>query len=251
MKEVVRIGKQFLETTLRPVDPGYRCFVFRAANWSVSPTKNVVPALVENGITIDTSVFKYGRRNGVVRFDYHQVPSALVPWRLDENDVSFKSQTGALFEFPIYAENRFIGAFMTPQRIFRACLGRLHRVAAPGKRRWLPLVAEANGLPPGRGKKTGLFQRHSWKADFNQCNGRQLIGALKRAAAQYDQPCGELPFVLIGHSKLFTRFNKWSLRPFLEFVAGHSQAFGFGKFGDFVLPSSGDGQQIERQACKK
>src|SRR5690606_24977817 len=40
--EVVRIGKEFLETLLRPVVETYRCVAFRAANWSVSPSRNVV-----------------------------------------------------------------------------------------------------------------------------------------------------------------------------------------------------------------
>ena len=49
------------------------------ANWSVSPSGNVVRALAANGIPIDTSVFKYGRRDGLVAFDYSraQCPRAL------------------------------------------------------------------------------------------------------------------------------------------------------------------------------
>src|SRR5438552_2434738 len=34
LKEVVKLGKQFLESLLQPVNPRYRCNVFRAANWS-------------------------------------------------------------------------------------------------------------------------------------------------------------------------------------------------------------------------
>ena len=76
---------------------------------------------------------------------------------------------------------------------------------------------------------------HAWKADFNQCTGRQLIGALRRADQERGNNKLDLPFVLIGHSKLFTRFNQWSLRPFLAYVAKHPERFGFGRFGDFDL----------------
>ena len=64
LNEIVRIGKQFLENLLQPVDPEYECIAFRAANWAMSPSRNVIRALLENGIRIDTSVFKYGRREG-------------------------------------------------------------------------------------------------------------------------------------------------------------------------------------------
>ncbi len=44
-------------------------------------------------------------------------------------------------------------------------------------------------------------------------------------------PC-ELPVVLIGHSKLFTRDNARSLTTFLQFVRGNAGRFAFGTFRD-------------------
>jgi hypothetical protein len=90
-------------------------------------------------------------------------------------------------------------------------------------------------------KKNGLvskigmaLRRHAWKADFNQCTGRQLVGAIKRAARNHQSDSKvDYPFVLIGHSKLFTEANERSLRPFLEFVAKESKDFGFATFGEF------------------
>ena len=70
------------------MNPDYRCFVFRAANWSVYPGRNVIRALVNNGIKADTSIFKYGRRKGIVSFDYSAAESELVPWRVGEADLS-------------------------------------------------------------------------------------------------------------------------------------------------------------------
>ena len=87
LNELVRIGKKYLETLLKPVNPRYECIAFRAANWSVSPSRNVVRALVQNGIGIDTSVFKHGRRDGIVSFDYSAAPSEIEPWLVDENDI--------------------------------------------------------------------------------------------------------------------------------------------------------------------
>jgi hypothetical protein len=85
-----------------------------------------------------------------------------------------------------------------------------------------------------------LTRKHAWKADFNQCSGQQLIFALKRCVARYGHLKIELPFTLIGHSKLFTRLNQWSLRSFLDYVNRRQEQFVFGRFRDFDLQSLND-----------
>jgi peptidoglycan/xylan/chitin deacetylase (PgdA/CDA1 family) len=233
MTGMIRQGKEFLESILRPVNSGYRCFVFRAANWSVSPSANVVKALQDNGFKIETSIFKYGRRDGIVNFDYSGAYSNLVPWRASEDDLCVRDDGGKLWEFPIYSENRWIGAFLTPNRVFRVAQSRTH--AHP-----VDLVMAEATHPAGPARKRTLLDRvtflakgHAWKADFNQCTGRQLIGALLRAERQASLISGDIPFVLIGHSKLFNSLNERSLRPFLEFVAQNNERFRFETFGCF------------------
>ncbi len=229
LREVISIGKEFLENLLKPVDPNYRCFAFRAANWSVSPSANVVRALVENGLLIDTSVFKYGRREGLVNFDYRHAFSPVAPWRVDEKDICAQANDGRLFEFPIYSESRRLGAFLTSQRIQRVLMSRAHKLGegAPGS-------AGARRNRSWWRKCARLWQRHAWKADFNQCTGGQLARALKRAGAFGQSRNGEaIPFVLIGHSKLFTRSNERSLEPFLKHVAKQPERYRFGRFSDF------------------
>ena len=69
------------------------------------------------------------------------------------------------------------------------------------------------------GKMSMVAKKHAWKADFNQCTGRQLIGALRRAEERYSTSSDKLPFVLNGHSKLFNRVNEkvsalfWNMLP--------------------------------------
>lgn len=236
MSTMIRRGKQFLESLLQPVDPGYRCIAFRAANWSVSPSRNVVHALIDNGLAVDTSVFKYGRRNGRVNFDYSSAHSPIAPWRVDPDDICRRDDTGALWEMPIYSEQRWLGAFVTP--------GRIHR-AITGWRRRLPQEDRTAGAaqPNTSAGRTArqwlalLLQRQAWKADFNQCGGRQLIHALHRAARRFDARAeARLPFVLIGHSKLFTPRNERSVRPLLAHSADHPERYTFGTLSDFAAP---------------
>jgi hypothetical protein len=233
LSEVVRIGKQFLEALLKPVDPKYECIAFRAANWAMSPSRNVIRALLENGIRIDTSVFKYGRREGIVSFDYSNAHSELVPWLADESDICRQSDSGKLIESPIYCECRWIGAFLTPSRFYRARMTRLHSLANdyPGANGISKAMSPVKSLLR---KLTILMQRHAWKADFNQCTGRQLIAALKRALHKNPGANGKLPFVLIGHSKQFNRANERNLSPFLEYVDSNPKHFRFGTFQSVI-----------------
>jgi hypothetical protein len=235
LNEVVRIGKDFLEEQLRPIDDSYRCDVFRAANWAVSPSQNVVRALIKNGFRIDSSVFKYGRREGIVSFDYSHAPSNLVPWKVDEKDICQRDQQGRLLEVPIYSERRWIGAFLGLLRLHRVWLSRHHRVAQSKTGNRI-----GAGSEPKRDRLARWFrllsQRHAWKADFNQCSGRQLSRALERAAAVYCRSGERLPFVLIGHSKLFTRYNERSLERYLRYIKQRPERFQFKKFDsvDFI-----------------
>jgi hypothetical protein len=235
MTQMIGIGKKFLEELLQPAKPDYRCTVFRAANWSVSPSPNVVRALLEHQIHIDTSIFKYGVRQGLVNFDYHTAPSEMLPWLADTNALWRENPQGRIWEVPIYSEHRRLGAFLSLNRVYRAVLGRFHRV--PGS---LPQPADAASAPrpPSRTQRLArLLGRHAWKADFNQCTGVQLIRALKRGAARHDPKSGPVPFVLIGHSKLFTAWNERSVRPFLAFVAANGNRFRFGTYDSLGLPA--------------
>jgi len=233
--ESLRLGKEYLETLLRPVDTSYKCNVFRAANWAVSPSRNIIHALHRNGFKIDTSVFKYGTRNGIVTFDYSNAPSNLVPWRVDPEDICKENNAGHILELPIYTEQRWVGAFLTPQRVYRAWQTKRHRIAsseiapAPGHE-----SAKRHRNVKLRKMLSFFTQRHAWKADFNQCSGRQLIRALERADRTHRNRDKCLPFVLIGHSKLFNPYNQRTLEPFLEHVKQHPQRFKFGTFHPFL-----------------
>jgi hypothetical protein len=104
MDGMVRTCKEFLESLLRPVAPMYRCIAFRAANWADNLSSSVVRTLVNNGIKINTSVFRYGYRNCIETFDYSMAHSQIVPWRAKEDDICSRDDTSKLWELPSYSE---------------------------------------------------------------------------------------------------------------------------------------------------
>lgn len=229
LRELIHEGKALLEDACRKAKPDYRCFAFRAANWSMHPSPNIVRALVDEGFTIDTSVWKYGRYDDLVKFDYTGAHDALVPWPVDAKDVCRRDPSGTLFEFPIYTERQPIWVFLTANRVYRVIAQRLNPLPDPE-----PEGGAVATKKRGIGAKLKkLVAQHPWKMDFNQCTGRQLIDGLLRVEDRYGHRDVPLPFVLIGHSKTFTRHNERSLRPFLEFVAEHPDRFSWGTFRDF------------------
>jgi len=238
MDGYVRTGKRFLESLLQPVDPGYRCLAFRAANWSMQPSRTAMEVLHKNGFQIESSVFKWGRRSGLVDFDYAAAPSALRPWRASFDDVCQEDPNSPIWEFPIYAERRSVLAFLSPNRLYRAWLGFRHRLPADGPTR----EPAAPGAPSRRARRRapGWLGKHAWKADFNQCTGGQLIRAARRAERLARADGGApAPFVLIGHSKLFTPANERSLERFLRFAAARRERFRFATFGEALASLPG------------
>lgn len=233
MSSMLRAGKDYLEALLRPVNGNYRCNVFRAANWAVQPSPNVVRALIDAGFVVDTSVFKYGHRAGRVNFDYSYAPSPILPWRASAKDICVEDPEGKLWEAPIYCEQRWLGAFLTVNRCYRVWQSYQHKFPKPSGEGPASMSA---GSDTGYGKaRASLWDRlfkNAWKADFNQCSGRQLVSTLKRVDQLYGNTRAEVPFVLIGHSKLFTPFNQTSLAPFLKYVGAHPQKYCFSRFED-------------------
>jgi hypothetical protein len=241
VRGMIAEGKRLLETTCRKARPEYECFAFRAANWSMHPSPNIVRALVDEGFRIDTSVWKFGRYDDLVKFDYTGAHSDLLPWPIDAGDVCRRDPEGRLFEFPIYTEQKPIWVFLTPNRVYRVIAQRLNPLPNPDAVND-PMAGGGEGPKSGvkrsiagkvLGKAKMLFRQHAWKMDFNQCTGKQLIAGLERVEARYGHRDVPLPFVLIGHSKTFTKHNERSLRPFLQFVAAHPDRFSWGTFADF------------------
>jgi hypothetical protein len=231
--KMIRLSKQFLNDLLKQVKVNYSCNVFRAANWSLMPSKNIIRSLTKNGIKIDTSVFKYGKRKGLVNFDYSDCYSDALPWIAHDDDITKQDITGNIIEVPIYSQLKPIWSFFSLNRLYRVKESKNHNF-----NEGISYYREVNGFKSPKMNKTKkmikkLFTKHALKADFNQCTGKQLINQLKKVEKDYAHLEEEIPFVTIGHSKLYTPYNEKSLLPFLKYVSEHSEQYKFTTFQDF------------------
>lgn len=233
--EIIHICKTYLESILTPVKSNYRCFAFRAANWSMSPSLNIVKALKANNILIDTSVFKYGKRNGRVRFDYSDACSDVIPWPVDVNNVCNYDPNSNLFEFPIYCNSRNLFSFITLSRIYRIIDSARHRHAGFKNNNNIPKSNLLSNPPIFLKAASQLLNKHAWKLDFNQCTGRQLIDTVKKIYQEYENIKFDIPIILIGHSKLYTKYNRIALESFLKYIMSNNHKYYFATFNDFDL----------------
>jgi len=217
LESIIRDGKKYLEELLQDADKTYKCIAFRAANWSMQPSKNIVTALVNNRIKIDTSVFKFGKRKGLVSFDYSDANNEIISWKASSEDICKKDENGELLEIPIYCEKRSVMAFISLNRFYRVLMSSRHKL---GKNEIQDYSEKKlNSIRSNLINKLSIpFRKHAWKMDFNQCSGRQLINALKRIEKKYAGYEKDISVVLIGHSKLFNKINEISLIPFLKYL---------------------------------
>lgn len=230
--ERIKSCKTFLEQQLREVKPDYSCVAFRAANWSMTPTSNIYKALVDNQILYDTSVFKWGKRSGRVKFDYSNAYSNIFPWEADDKDICIKKNGAPLIEIPIYTEKKYFFAFITPIRIFRMWRAQFHKHEKHSQ----SSVINKNSLIRKIFRKihsvfSSLFIKHAWKLDINQATANQQIRALKRISNNKQYYNKNIPVVFIGHSKSFIKKNEKNLKKVLSFIQ-KNEDFSFSTFLD-------------------
>lgn len=88
-QEILHRGKMYLEETLQKVDPNYRCIAYRAGGFCIQPEEQLLKALVDLDIRIDSSVaLKQVARGGIQDYDFSCVPHALNWWMRPESGLS-------------------------------------------------------------------------------------------------------------------------------------------------------------------
>jgi hypothetical protein len=98
---LIKRAKEYLEQLLIKADPDYKCFAFRAGGWCIQPEPELVAALSEIGITIDSSVI-YGRKSTeeINDYDYSNVPAGNYFFK-DTTKIKINKTKGCLFEVPV------------------------------------------------------------------------------------------------------------------------------------------------------
>lgn len=98
ISEIIQQAIHYLRSVLD--DSEYTPFSFRAGNWLFQPTEAAARSLVEQGLKVDSSVFKGGRQHKY-GLDYRRSLENGYWWYFKE-EVSVADQAGIMLEIPIY-----------------------------------------------------------------------------------------------------------------------------------------------------
>jgi hypothetical protein len=183
MTELVERSVAYLQSIVG--DPGFRPTSFRAGNWLFQPTDPAGTVLAENGIRVDSSVFKGGlqRRHGL---DYRPARKNGAFWQFSR-DVNVPDPKGTLLEIPIYTRMVPFWQMLTSRRV-----GLQRRSAA---------AAQQGGS--GRGR-AGDYLRLSYpmKLDFCRMTAKELKEMVDLAIIEARGDTESIrPVVAIGHTK--------------------------------------------------
>jgi len=175
-----------------------KIFAFRAGGWCIQPFSKFKTAFIENGITLDSSVFKNGKYSSEeYDYDFTYAPDKEI-YRF-EDDVLKEDANGAFIELPI-ADVRNSPLFFW--KLF--LLGRknpyLHKPIGDGK---------AMPAPGYRKKLLTRFTNNPVSVDGY--NAKLLTSIYKKALANKKRH-----LVIIGHPKALSRFSIQMIEKFVS-----------------------------------
>lgn len=216
IREMLLTGKQYLESLLRKIDPGYACVSFRAGSWCAAPSDSLMPILSELGFVFDMSIVA-GIRNDTpqVELDYTRCEEPFVPYYPDMKDARRVSRS--VEPIVCIPTNSFSGArFALLRRDFGKACSALRRKARNLRNR-------NTGAPPlsrghsgdewtnkGESGAVGLLRRVIKRyvlgqvhiADVSHLNYammRQMMAHIRKQAARSGLP--SVPVILENHTK--------------------------------------------------
>lgn len=195
--DIADIVRRYTSVLRELAGPEAAC-AYRAGGWVLQPFAPIRGALLDNGVTIDSTVFPGGHRSGAVQpFDFRAAPRKS-RWRFDD-DPLVEAPHGAFLEVPI-ASRRLRPDFFWRLALARKAGGGRHRPFGDG--RAIPMEG-GDLLGKLLWPSTSVVSMDGYKASF-----------LEAAAADYEAR-GMEDFVVIGHPKALTPYSLERLDAFL------------------------------------
>jgi hypothetical protein len=196
--EIVRTALDYLRYVVD--DKQFSPLSFRAGNWLFQPTKDAASVLLENGIRVDSSVFKGGLQHHY-NLDYRQSLHHPHFWRF-KDDVTHPDPFGPWIELPIHTE-------MVPIWKMRTSI-RLKQTRSIG-------LGRGNASQKLSRLRDFLRFRYPLKFDFCRMTQEELTSMLRRVIDEDRRtPDKYRPIVAIGHTKDLPDFS--SIDAFLKLL---------------------------------
>jgi hypothetical protein len=186
ISEIVEGSLRYLRYLVN--DSQFTPISFRAGNWLFQPTRTAAQVLAENGIRLDSSVFKGGVQHRH-RLDYRRAMRNGYYWQFFD-DVNEPDPAGSLLEVPVYAEMVPVWRMPTSKRLGHGAIAGMAGQSAGQK---------LNRL------RDFLRFRYPLKLDFCRMSFGELTDMMDRVIQRDLADSGSYrPIVAIGHTKDLT-----------------------------------------------
>ncbi|HEA65396.1 MAG TPA: hypothetical protein ENI07_01025 [Desulfobacterales bacterium] len=223
--KILDFGKNFLENMINPINPKYKCQVFRAGAWCIQPSSNILKVLKELEFKIDSTVVP-GLKNILDGewFDFYNAPN-LPYWLIDE-DVCKNGKQG-LYEIPIlsgkvsrfkHGKNLADTFFRKESDIAPNCQGNYGKTDNKLKR----IIA----------RLFKLLNIGRVMLDISTMPSEILIEITRNWITRFGNENIHLPIVAIGHTKNFTHNSEKELKNYLSW--SEKQGIAFSTFGQWL-----------------
>jgi len=194
---VLKKGKSFLETLLRPHNADYRCIGFRAGSWAVKDEEKLLSALRECGFNADSSVVPNVKfESEQINFEYSDCPHHYHYWFAGKH-LSKSANSSGFIEIPPYTKkNKF--AFL---KYFNAKYLLSKRIVSSF---YVAKLCEQNFSIFRKIKK--ILFRDYYMADFNTMTYKTLLDMVEDVIKDKSFASEEIiPIMFIAHPK--TSYN--------------------------------------------
>lgn len=197
---IIQEGKDYLESTLRKIDPAYQCIAYRAGGFALQPHQELVKALKENGIRVDSSAAPMLAAGGTNSYDFTQAPRQ-VNWHISPQGQWWENRPqdqDALFEIPVATENKNPISFLM-RRVFAPKTIKLS--LGPKRGSYINMDTDAPAKKVSVTEYISCYNALSMDAYQAEYLYRQLNRFIKKHRWSNQ----DYAIALIGHPKLVTK----------------------------------------------
>lgn len=200
-------GKQTLESMIRPIAANYDCRAFRAGGFYAQPSEDIIAAMREVGLHVDSSVVRGYKTCEPFAVDYSQMAIDKSSWWTSRTELIHEGRVGEnVLELPVSARMQ---PYWKNFKMTKFCAAVRRRQAE----RRSGIRQEANtrlsSVPKYTTVLKKLLGKHANTFDYCKLSTKDMLNRLKENDRE-----AERAIVLIGHSKDF--FND---RHFDRFLA--------------------------------
>ena len=218
------MGKQTLESMIKPVNADYECICFRAGGFYAQPSGNIISAMKKTGLRADSSVVKGYKTNTPFEVDYSHVKTDKTAWWTTDKELTEEGKPGKnIIELSISSRIQPYWKNFKKTKLRAALKRRRVERTSHGNR---TTVRDISSVPDWRLVLKRLLRDCPSTFDFCKLSSRDMLRRIKEHAKYPEQP-----IVIIGHSKDFV--NDYEFDKFLASIC-RNENVSFHGISDYV-----------------